>query len=98
MVLRRLKQWEGHIKLTNELRSVSISNKTVKVANTNSITNTNISSNRMPPKLRMLCWFCNTKGDHFATHCPELTDDQKVRLKAERDKEKNRNFNKKGNK
>ena len=42
-------QWEGHIKLTNELKSVSITNKAVKVTNTNSFTNTNISSDKLPP-------------------------------------------------
>ena len=73
-------------------------NKSIKVTNTNSnsITNTNINSDKMPPKPWVLCWFCNTKGDHFATHCPDLTDEQKVRLIAEREKmNKNKKFNKK---
>jgi len=85
-------QWEGHIKLTNELRSVSINNKSIKVTNTNSINNTNtINSSKMPPQPWMSCWYCNIKGDHFATHCPDLTDEQKVRLTAEREKMKKNN-------
>ena len=71
-------QWEGHLKLANELRSVSITNKSIKVTNTNSITNTNINSDKIPPQPWMSCWFCNTKGNHYATHCPDLTDEQKV--------------------
>ena len=43
----------------------------------------------------MSCWFCDTKGNHYATNCPDLTDEQKVRLIAEREKMNKIKFNKK---
>ena len=84
-------RWEGHIKLANELRSVSISNKSIKVTNTNSITTTNTISDKRHPKPWMYCYVCDMKGDHFPTHCPEFSEEQRIRCRAARDKEIQKN-------